>query len=73
MKVRVVEVGKNIKLDQLLKFSGIVSTGGEAKRAIQLGRVRVNGHPVIQRGYKPKDGDLVELEGKEIIRVKVIE
>ena len=32
-----------IKLDALLKFSGAMETGGEAKEAIQGGEVRVNG------------------------------
>ena len=32
-----------IKLDQLLKFSGLCSTGGEAKEVILEGLVKVNG------------------------------
>ena len=32
-----------IKLDALLKFSGLADTGGEAKLLIQEGKVMVNG------------------------------
>lgn len=46
-----------IKLDQLLKFSGLVSTGGEAKEVIMSGLVRVNGEVVLQRGKKIYPGD----------------
>ena len=32
-----------IKLDAMLKFAGLVETGGEAKLLIQQGQVQVNG------------------------------
>lgn len=46
-----------IKLDQLLKFSGLCSTGGEAKEVILSGLVKVNGEIVLQRGKKIYPGD----------------
>ena len=46
-----------IKLDQLLKFSGMVSTGGEAKEVILEGLVKVNGETALQRGKKIYPGD----------------
>jgi ribosome-associated protein len=39
-----------IKLDQFLKFSGVVMTGGEAKLRIQDGEVLVNGTLETRRG-----------------------
>ncbi len=73
MNVREIGVSGRMKLDQLLKFSGLVSTGGEAKRAIQSGMVKVNGRVVDKRGYKLQDGDEVEMEGAGVaLRVKVI-
>lgn len=57
-----------IKLDQLLKFSGLVSTGGEAKEVILSGLVKLNGETVIQRGKKIYPGDEVSLEN-EICKV----
>ena len=52
-----------IKLDALLKFSGAMETGGEAKEAIQGGEVRVNGEVCTMRGKKFRPGDVVELSG----------
>ena len=46
-----------IKLDQLLKFSGMVSTGGEAKEVILSGLVKVNGETMLMRGKKIYPGD----------------
>ncbi len=58
--VRNVEIrGDFIRLDALLKFSGIAATGGEAKELILDGRVTVNGNIVMQRGKKIKPGDVV--------------
>lgn len=51
-----------IKLDSLLKFANILSTGGEAKMAIQQGAVQVNGEVCTQRGKKLRPGDKVEIE-----------
>jgi ribosome-associated protein len=48
-----------IALDQLLKWAGLVMTGGEARSHIQEGRVLVNGEPEIRRGKKLRDGDKV--------------
>lgn len=48
-----------IKLDQLLKFSGLVSTGGEAKEVILSGLVKVNGEIMLMRGKKIYPGDEV--------------
>lgn len=52
-----------IKLDALLKFAGVMETGGEAKEAIQSGRVTVNGEVCVMRGKKVRAGDVVELSG----------
>ena len=53
-----------IKLDSLLKFAGVVGTGGEAKDAIQSGDVLVNGEVCTMRGKKIRPGDVVELGGE---------
>ena len=52
-----------IKLQDLLKFSGAVETGGEAKTLIQEGQVRVNGEVCTLRGKKLRPGDVAELDG----------
>lgn len=55
-----------IKLDQLLKFSGIASTGSEAKALILDGNVKVNGEVCLMRGKKIRPGDTAEAEGRQI-------
>ena len=50
-----------IKLEGLLKFSGVADTGGEAKQIIQDGEVKVNGETCLMRGKKLHPGDVVEL------------
>ena len=56
-----------IKLDALLKYAGLCYTGGEAKAAIQMGFVRVNGNICTERGKKIRSGDIVLFEGVEMI------
>lgn len=58
-----------IKLQDLLKFAGLVETGGEAKERIQSGEAQVNGAPCLQRGKKIRPGDEVLFNG-EIFTVR---
>ena len=55
-----------ITLDALLKFAGLVETGGEAKEQIQGGAVTLNGEVCTMRGKKCVPGDVVELDGQSI-------
>ena len=52
-----------IKLQDLLKYAGLVETGGEAKERIQGGQVQVGGEVCLQRGKKIRPGDDVLFEG----------
>lgn len=52
-----------IKLDQFLKWQGVVQTGGEAKFTIQAGSVAVNGNIETRRGRKLITGDRVTVAG----------
>jgi len=54
-----------IRLDQFLKFNGIVQSGGQAKFVIQNGEVKVNGEVEIRRGRKLQVGDVVEVLGRK--------
>ena len=56
-----------MKLDQFLKFQGLVGTGGEAKLRIQRGDVRVNGAIETRRGRQLGLGDVVQIDGREIV------
>ena len=52
-----------IKLQDLLKFAAVASTGGEAKIMVQEGKVTVNGEVCTQRGRKIRPGDDVCANG----------
>jgi len=56
-----------MKLDQFLKWKGIVSTGGEAKYLITMGRVWVNGAVELRRGRKLCLGDIVCLDNIQLM------
>ncbi len=56
---------QNIDLDQFLKLSGALETGGQAKLVIQSGMVKVNGEVETRRRKTLSIGDLVEIEGAE--------
>lgn len=46
-----------IKLDQLLKFSGMAENGAQAKEMILEGIVLYNGETCTMRGKKVRSGD----------------
>ena len=52
-----------IKLQDLLKFANLVSSGGEAKERVQAGEVTVNGEGCTMRGKKIRPGDDVVFQG----------
>ena len=56
-----------MKLDQFLKWHNLVYSGGEAKKVIQAGLVKVNGQVEKQRGRKLVIGDKVLFLTNEII------
>ncbi len=60
-----------IKLDQLLKWADIVSSGGEAKYLISEGQILLNGEVCLQRGKKIKKGDQIEIELEKKIQFTV--
>ncbi|MFW5788152.1 MAG: RNA-binding S4 domain-containing protein [Halanaerobiales bacterium] len=63
---------ETIKLDQFLKWAGIVETGGKGKRLIQTGKIRVNGEIEKKRGSELTAGDIVEvIDSGEKYRVRV--
>lgn len=58
---------KLIKLDQFLKWIGVVQTGGEAKLLIQEGQVQVNGKVETRRGRKLVEGDRIRVLGETFV------
>lgn len=55
-----------IRLGQVLKASGLVESGAEAKEVIQSGQVKVNSEVETRRGKKLCTGDKVMYNGHEI-------
>lgn len=58
--------GDFIKLQDLLKYSGLCETGGQAKFVIQNGEVKVNNQVCTMRGKKMRTGDIAEYNNKTI-------
>ncbi|MCW3013881.1 MAG: RNA-binding protein [Solirubrobacterales bacterium] len=54
-----------IRLGQLLKHSGLVDSGAEAKHVLAEGLVTVNGEPEVRRGRQLRAGDVVVLDGAD--------
>ena len=52
-----------IKLQDLLKFANLVSSGGEAKERVQAGEVTVNGEICTMQSKKIRPGDDVAFQG----------
>lgn len=60
---------EHVTLGQLLKRTGVIGTGGEAKMYLSETRVHVNGQIEDRRGRKLYDGDTVQLPvGRFVIR-----
>jgi ribosome-associated protein len=58
---------ETIKLDQFLKLAQVVESGGQAKQLIQAGLVFVNGAIEMRRGRKLRAGDIVVVDGEELV------
>ena len=60
MKIERVTIrGESIRLCDLLKFTGVCATGGEAKNAVEKGGVSVNGETCLVKGRQLRPGDKV--------------
>ena len=57
-----------IKLDALLKYIGVIQTGGQAKEMISQGQVSVNEEICTMRGKKIRPGDSIQI-GPQIYEV----
>jgi ribosome-associated protein len=61
--------GATIRLGQLLKLAGLVSTGSEAKTLLATGAVSVNGERETRRGRQLAAGDNVRAGDVELVVV----
>ncbi|MDH5485840.1 MAG: RNA-binding S4 domain-containing protein [Gammaproteobacteria bacterium] len=55
-----------VELYKILKFEGLVASGGEAKVVIGEGQVVVNGEVETRKRKKIVGGDIIEFAGEEI-------
>jgi ribosome-associated protein len=71
--MRVVEITREpVELYKILKFEGLVATGGEAKQVIAAGQVRVNGEVETRKRKKIVSGDTIEFD-RDRIRIQLQE
>jgi ribosome-associated protein len=65
--MRTVEITREpVELYKILKFEGLVTTGGEAKLLIGDGQATVNGEIETRRRRKIVDGDVIEFRGEQL-------
>jgi ribosome-associated protein len=70
--MREVEITREpVELYKILKFEGLVTTGGEAKLLIGDGQVTVNGEIETRRRKKILNGDVIEFRGTQLL-VKLV-
>ena len=55
-----------VELYKILKFEGMVPSGGVAKLAIESGDVQVNGKVETRKRKKIVSGDIIEFNGDRI-------
>ena len=71
LEISEVEILKEpVELYKILKFEGMVSSGGEAKSVIAEGQVLVNGEVETRKRKKIISGDIVKF-GEEEVRIKL--
>jgi len=56
-----------VELYKILKFEGMVGSGGEAKAAVAEGRVQVNGKVETQKSKKIVSGDVITFGTEEVV------
>lgn len=61
-----------VELYKILKFEGLVSSGGEAKTVIAEGQVQLNGEVETRKRKKIVPGDIIEF-GQEKFLIKMAE
>ncbi|MCL6416109.1 RNA-binding S4 domain-containing protein [Aestuariirhabdus sp. Z084] len=64
--MRTIEIIREpVELFKILKFEGMVASGGDAKSAIAEGQVLVNGEVETRKRRKMLSGDVLEFHGEQ--------
>lgn len=61
---------ETIQLDQLLKWGGIVNSGGQVKFLLEDEKIKLNGEIVTAKRKKITPGDIVEVVDQGVWQVK---
>ena len=70
--MRTIEITREpVELYKILKFEGLVASGGEAKLVIGDGQVRVNGQIETRKRKKIVDGDTIAY-GDEVLQIRLV-
>lgn len=65
---RVVEISREpVELYKILKFEGVVDSGGQARAVVGAGQVSVNGAVELQKRKKIRSGDRIEFAGDRML------
>jgi ribosome-associated protein len=65
--LRIVEISREpVELFKILKFEGMVASGGQAKAVVAAGQVLVNGKVETRKGKKIVTGDTIEFNNEKI-------
>ena len=65
--VRIVEISREpVELYKILKFEGMVASGGQAKTVVAAGQVLVNGKVETRKRKKIVTGDTIEFNNERI-------
>lgn len=70
MEINIRDGEEFIRLGQVLKKSGVVSSGVDAKMVILNGEVTVNGEIEVRRGRKLYSNDTISFENQTIKIIK---
>lgn len=66
--MNIVEITKEpVELYKILKFEGMVASGGEAKMAVAEGHVLVNGEVETRKRRKIVSGDMIEFGDRKSV------
>lgn len=55
-----------VELYKILKFEGLLASGGEAKAAIDAGLVKVNGEVETRKRRQINSGDIIEFGNEQL-------
>lgn len=58
-----------IQMDQLLKWAGVVDSGGQVKFMLEEQQLLLNGALVTEKRKKVYPGDIVEIKGCKCLKV----